>query len=155
MGSAGAGIPGMRGADGGTIPPRLSAPPRDLSLGMPPAKMSPSDGGPGAGAPPARGAESADGGGARAPVEPEAFESNSGFDLSTVTAFLSLAPLRMSPKRASRPMAVGGGGPPSAAAPGGGGGGGGGGGMSIRLESAHEEGKGPRTDVGRHGGGGR
>jgi hypothetical protein len=82
------------------------------------------------GAPPTRGADSADGGGAGPPMEPELFESNTGLDLSTVTAFLSLAPLRMSPKRASRPM-DGGGGPPSAAAPGGGGGGGGGGGMSV------------------------
>ena len=69
-----------------------------------------------------------------APPPTEVLPSIIGFSLSTVTAFFNRVPLRISPKRASRPT-IGGLGmlaalvpPPSA---GGGGGGGGGGGIAM------------------------
>lgn len=53
-------------------------------------------------------------------------ESIIGFDLSTVTAFFNLVPLRISPSKASTPIGGAGGGPlPNEGAGGGGGGGGG------------------------------
>lgn len=65
------------------------------------------------------------------PTDGETFRSINGFDLSTVTVFLSLIPLWMSPKSASLPPAIAGGedkfGTPAA----GGGGGGGGGGPAM------------------------
>lgn len=75
-----------------------------------------------------------DGGGADE-MEPPDFESKTGPDLSTVTAFFNLVPFLISPRRASRPASITGGGtgtddgpPPN---PGGGGGGGGGGGPAM------------------------
>lgn len=96
-------------------------------MGMPPANISPNPGtaiGGGedielsAGAPTEGGPDSTD-----------TFRSNRGFDLSTVTAFFRRVPLRISPKRASRP----GGGRETGIPPGGGGGGGGGGGAGIAI----------------------
>lgn len=126
---------GTRGALGGTIPARLSR--TDLSLGIPPAKMSPNCGPAGRcarGA--ARGADPDAPGTGMAAETDDGFVSRSGFDLSTVTVFLSRMPLWISPKRASRPAGILAGGPGGKSrlgAPMGGGGGGGGGGPAIDI----------------------
>lgn len=64
-------------------------------------------------------------------MDEDCFRSSIGFDLSMVTAFLSLIPLWISPKRASLPEAIEGGEKRLGTAEGGGGGGGGGGGPAI------------------------
>lgn len=126
---------GTRGALGGTIPARLSR--TDLSLGIPPAKMSPNCGPAGRcarGA--ARGVDPDAPGTGMAAETDDGFVSRSGFDLSTVTVFLSRMPLWISPKRASRPAGILAGGPGGMSrlgAPMGGGGGGGGGGPAIDI----------------------
>lgn len=97
-----------------------------LSLGIPPAKISPNCGGPLEGKEELVGAElwPID---ARGAASTETFESIWGLDLSTVTAFLRFIPLRISPSNASLPAGIDDGGGGGRFRPGGGGGGGGGG----------------------------
>lgn len=117
------GIGGTFGADMGTLSVRLSL--TDLSLGIPPANKSPNCG-TARGAPgPALELVGAEAAGLLEDIEAETFRSRRGFDLSTVTAFLSLIPLWISPKRASLPPAIGGGEERLGTPIGGGGGGGG------------------------------
>lgn len=90
---------GTSGAVGGTTPRRLST---ERSLGIPPAKMSPNAGCALPGPFPREDDDTLGTGlelTAVAVVEPP----SRGLDLSTVTVFLRFMPLRMSPKRASRP----------------------------------------------------
>lgn len=77
----------MFGALGGTIPLRLSF--TDLSLGMPPAKMSPNWGAAGMGEADDRRKLPEGCGGA---VFTDIFRSRIGLDLSTVTAFFKVVP---------------------------------------------------------------
>lgn len=126
---------GICGAEGGTIPALLSLP-TCFNLGTPPANISPNcgaEGGMGEEPSELEGTLELEG-----PMELEGavvptdiFPSITGLDLSTVTAFLSLAPFLISPNKASLPIMGGGGALPPPIA--GGGGGGGGGGPAIVL----------------------
>lgn len=116
---------GIFGADVGTMPLRLSF--TLLSLGIPPAKISPNCGGPPEGKDGALGADTWPVGASGAEVRIDTFESIWGFDLSTVTAFLRFIPLRISPSKASLPAGIDDGGGGGRFRPAGGGGGGGGG----------------------------
>ncbi|KAF8002070.1 hypothetical protein HF325_003035 [Metschnikowia pulcherrima] len=123
---------GILGAVGGTIPDLLSLL-TDLSLGIPPAKISPNCGAiDTAGAPLPPGVAPDGIGGPPADTE-DGFVPSNGFDLSTVTVFFKRMPFWISPSKASRPAGIFAGGPGISrlGAPIGGGGGGGGGGPAI------------------------
>lgn len=128
----GTGIDGAGGVEGG-LPPASTF----FNFGTPPAKISPNCGAPrGIGGAPVDGGLGMDGAPPIVmPVGASVLPSIIGFSLSTVVAFFNRAPLRISPKSASRPAITRAAGlgaepPPSA---GGGGGGGGGGGPAIMI----------------------
>lgn len=126
---------GTFGADAGTIALLLSL--TLFNFGMPPANRSPNCGGPPdgiAGAP-----DRCDVLAAGTEDRTDVFASMSGFDLSTVTAFLSFMPLWISPSNASRPAGIVAGGGGGSSSPGGGGGGGGGGPAILGAKGGIEE----------------
>lgn len=135
-------IPGISGAEDGTMPSLLSVLDTDLSLGIPPANISPNCGTPDRGIDGADVPDDAALLGAPLDTLGDELESINGFDLSTVTAFFNCVPFLISPNKALRPgVTAGGGGGPEEPPPrfiGGAGGGGGGGGGGPAMISGVE-----------------